>query len=94
MFENLKSAKLNLFGHLFTGRKLRTPPTTAQPIPLSRSHIDLSVGEPVKKREKLEATELEAFTPKIIKTTPRVRNAMPRNLLIASLPNSRPRFYY
>ena len=40
------------------------PPTMRLATPPSNSQMDLSVGEPVKKREKSEPTELDALIPK------------------------------
>jgi len=40
-----------------------TPPTITLATPPMRNQTVLSVGEPVKKREKLEPTEFEALIP-------------------------------
>jgi len=52
----------------------RRPTTHAIEPPIS-SHMVLSVGEPVKKREKLDPIESEALIPKIIRQIPPRRRA-------------------
>ena len=47
----------------FDPRSKPTAPTTDAMAPPMSSHMVLSVGFPVKKREKPEAVELEALTP-------------------------------
>ena len=49
------------------------------------SHIDLSVGFPVKKRENEEPNEFDSLTPKTIRTIPAAKIAQPIALFIRSL---------
>jgi hypothetical protein len=51
-------------------------------MPPRSNHIDLSVGDPVKKREKPDAAEFEESTPKIMSPIPMANNASPMALFI------------
>ena len=51
-------------------------------IPPIKSHMDLSVGAPVKKRETPDVNELTELTPKTSRTTPSTSNAIPMGLFI------------
>ena len=54
-------------------------------IPPINSHIDLSVGLPVKKRDTSELNESVAFTPQIIRATPTPNKANPITLFMRVL---------
>jgi hypothetical protein len=54
----------------FLTRKMPNNPTTAATMPLTKSQMALSVGEPVKNRDTSELKESEALTPQIIITIP------------------------
>ncbi len=52
-----------------------TRPSTAHAIPLTSSHVVLSVGEPVKVRDSWEPKELLELIPSTSSTTPAARSA-------------------
>jgi hypothetical protein len=64
------------------GRKLMALPTIKLATPPSSIHMDLSVGDPVKNREKSEPIEFEALIPKMIRTIPSTSSAIPIGLFI------------
>lgn len=63
-----------------------TPPISSQ--------MALSVGEPVKKRDKLEPKELLALTPKIINRMPTTSSAIETGLFIAKSIERHPKSGY
>jgi|SRR5579871_462124 len=66
-------------------RKHNKPPTTELATPPISSHMALSVGEPVKSREKSEPIELDDCAPKMMRTMPMATRAIPRTLFIICL---------
>ena len=64
------------------GRKLMALPIIKLAIPPSSIHMDLSVGDPVKNREKSEPIEFDALIPKMIRTIPSTSSAIPIGLFI------------
>jgi len=65
--------------------RLITEPTIAEAMPPNNSHMDLSVGEPVKKRDTSELNESDAFRPNTIITMPAANSASPIPLFIMFL---------
>jgi hypothetical protein len=60
---------------VFDPRSTPNSPTTVTTAPPSKSHIDLSVAEPVKSREMSELVESYAVMPKINRRMPPARTA-------------------
>ena len=65
--------------------RVRKRPVIPAAIPPISSHIDLSVGVPVKKRDTSEPKDSDALMPKIVSTIPAINSPMPSALFINSL---------
>ena len=65
-------------------RSVVTAPTVVAAMPPSSSHMDLSVGVPVKNRLASELNESEALIPKIISAIPTAKRASPMPFFIVS----------
>jgi hypothetical protein len=77
----MRAGRFGVFGH-FYHRTSPTTPTMDATTPPSNIHIALSVGEPVKKRERSEVNDVDAITPNTISTIPPARRESETALLM------------
>ena len=69
--------------HDFRARlPLMSAPTTMLAMPPTSSHMERSVGFPVKKRDTSELNESDSVMPMIVRRRPTINSAMPRILLM------------